>query len=158
SDLVAPELLVRSRAFSATFGWQLLQYRRAGWLLVNIPSSGGKFSQFLYNPQIPAPDGWFQFEALNGNCWAESAGDLYFGGQGTVYQADTGTDDAGDAIAGAAQWAWSQFNLSLVKSFKQVRPYMRCSGVPNPLITMLLDYATPPGTSPPVTTAEGGAE
>lgn len=159
SDLVRPEMLLRSRSYANTFGWQLLHYRRPGWLLVNVPDAGGTFSQFLWNSQLTAPDGWFEFDGLEAYCWGESEGDLYYGGQGTVYQADVGTSDGDQAITSDVQWAWSRFAIPAAKSFKMVRPHMQCTGVPNPSIGMMVDYALSGSIfSPTLTQAEVGGE
>lgn len=158
SELVRPDFLTQSQTYSATFGWQMVHYRKRGWLIVNIPTESGKFIQYAYNSQTKPPDGWFTMSNQNGACWGELDGDLYFGGTGAVYKADTGTADGTEPVVGDLLWAWSSFGTPAQKRFTMARPHMRCDAVPSPLLEIRTDYdITPPGTAPTVTEQGEGA-
>lgn len=159
SELVRPAFLTLARQFGSSFGWQMLHYKKPGWLIVNVPGGSAGAGQYLYNSQIEPPDGWFEFDNHNAYCWGESDGDLYFGGQGVVRQADTGTADGADPIEGVVQWAWSRFEYPGAKRFTMARPHVRSDGSPAPLLSMLIDYSTTgPAFAPALTALEDGGD
>ena len=159
SELVRPDFLAQSLSYGSSFGWQMIHYRRRGWLIVNAPSAAGAYMQFGYNSQIKPPDGWFTMSNQNGSCWGELDGDLYFGGAGTVYKADTGVSDDGDEIIGDVLWAWSSFGTGAQKRFTLARPHMRCDVAPSPQLDMRVDYDdAQPTSSPTITSLATGAD
>lgn len=158
SELVRPDFLTQSLTYASEFGWQMAHYRRRGWLIVNMPDTGDFFSQLAYNSQMKAPDGWFRMTGQNALCWGELDGDLYFGGNGVVYQADNGASDDGDERTGRLRWAWSRMGTPAKKRFTMVRPHMRCDALPDPLIDMRVDYdGSGPSSVPVITVSSDGA-
>lgn len=140
-------------------GWELLHYPKRGWLIANVPKGNGGFEQFLYNSLIPPPDGWCQITGQNANCWGFLNGDLFFGGQGVVYKADTGETDAGESIVGRAQWAWSRFGIPSRKRFTLARPHMRSDVKPEMQLEMRTDYdISPPGSVPTLSPNFSGSD
>lgn len=152
SELVRPDFEASSRNFADTFGWQMFHYKRRGWLIVNVPGTG-IYGQLGYNSQMKAPDGWFTFSNMNGRCWGELDGDMFFGGATATYKADSGTTDNADEVVGDVQWAWSRLGTAAKKRFTLARPHMRCDQTPSPLLDMRVDYDIRPPTSAPNITA-----
>lgn len=78
------------------FGWQIIIYPEAPFLLVNAPliseqADGVVFSyQFVMNTQTKA---WCRFAGMSAEVWAVSGGNLYFALHNKIYQAWTGTVD-----------------------------------------------------------------
>lgn len=108
------------------FGWQALFYPQGRRLIFNVPNSDGSFSQHVMNTSNGA---WCQFVDMASSCWGLYKDNLYFGGpNGTVYRADTGSSDNGNAIAGNGQQAWNTFSEPMRKHVKAVRPIVKSIG------------------------------
>jgi hypothetical protein len=159
SELVRPDFEQAARLYSGTFGWQLVHYKRTGWLLINSPGETGIYGQFGYNSQIKAPDGWFTFSGMNARCWSELDGDLFFGGATSTFKADNGTSDNASEVTGDVQWAWSRMGTAAKKRFTLARPHMRSDQTPSPLMDMRVDYdQSPPSSEPTITSGTAGGD
>lgn len=158
SELLRDDFQTLALANRNSFGWEIAHYPKRGWLITNVPTADGRFDQYLYNSLLPPPSGWCQLKEQNASCWGFLDGDIYFGGIGIVYKADTDGNDAGEDIVGRAQWAWSRFETGLQKRFTLARPHMRCNVKPTPQLEMRTDYDISPPTSVPTLAAsfEGG--
>lgn len=107
-------------AGSSLAGWQALYYPGGTRILYNVPNQDGTFCQHVYNTATQA---WCRFQNMNAWCWSLFGQGLYFGGaNGTVYKADTGNTDAGNAIQAQAQQAWNTLQSPLKKRVIAVRP------------------------------------
>jgi hypothetical protein len=96
---------------SGVHGWQAVTYKKKGMLVVNVPadsSEAGNYVQFVQNTTTKA---WTRFTNLNGICWAEFNGSLYFGKyDGRVMIADTGKLDDGGPIQLDCKQAYNYFD------------------------------------------------
>jgi len=109
SDNIRNEILSVTSAYKSNYGWDILQYPKANMLLFNVPVSATQFDQHVMNTLTGA---WTKFTAWNGRSWSLLNDDLYFGENGTVFKADTGTSDNGNFIIGIGQQAWNRLGLS----------------------------------------------
>ena len=150
SELIRPAFLEASSS-AAAWGWSISTYGSRGWVIVNVPViEPTEYVQFVYNA---ISGGWWRATNMNGICWKELAGRLYFGtSTGTVYEADVGANDDDNAIPTDVMCAFSRYGTSSQKKFKMVRPFFTLNGVPNPTIDMRVDFdLTAPTSSPQLT-------
>ena len=87
-------------------GWEGLVYPRGRFIIINVPvNAGATYEQYVMNSLTGA---WCKFTGQTAYTWARYDSGLYFGGiDGKVYQADYGTDDAGQAIQARMRQAYS---------------------------------------------------
>lgn len=103
--------LLDKNEFSTVHGWQAVLYPRGGMLVLNVPdssSTAGSYIQFVQNTTTKA---WTRFTNLNGICWCEFNGLLYFGKyDGRVMLADSGKLDDGNPIQLDCKQAYNYFD------------------------------------------------
>jgi len=106
--------------FGGNFGWQATLFPSGSRLIFNVPTAeDAKAFQFVMNTLTGA---WCRYTGINANCWESTQDSLFFGGNGTVYQGEYGTDDDGAAIASDMLPAFNYFgDQALTKMFTQVR-------------------------------------
>ena len=86
------------RAHGALPGWQALAYAGGQMLIFNVPPSATTAVQHVFNTNTRRP---CRFTGIDALCWGLLEGAAHFGtADGRVCRFDTGTDDAGAAIAG----------------------------------------------------------
>lgn len=138
------------------FGWQGCLYPRGRYLLFNVPTvSGATSDQYVMNTITGA---WCRFTAQNAFCWATFNGNLYFGGDGAVYKADSGYDDNGGEILGILQPAYNYYgNPTVNKLFTLVRPIFISVGDIRPAMVMCTDFSDLQPTSVPSYSGTGGS-
>lgn len=136
------------------FGWQPFFYPAGDMIGFNIPRNTGDTHQYVSHSTTGA---WCKFTSLNGLCWEVHDNKLYFGGDGAVYQADTGYDDNGAEITATAKTAFSYFgDRGRAKRFAMVRPNFEVDGVITVAMKVNVDFATGlPDTSPSFTPGTG---
>jgi hypothetical protein len=107
--------------YGASFGWEVTQYSGdASMLVMNIPKGAGLQEQYVMNTTTGA---WCQFTGWAANTFAVFNDELYFGGDGFVRKAWTGTSDIGSNIVGEMVAAFDYFgNSNGQKIVKMVRP------------------------------------
>lgn len=144
-----------ARDYSANNGWHMLTYPKGGYLLVNVPTSATTSFQYVMSSETGA---WCKFTGQNANAWSRFNEDLYFALGGTVYKADTGTDDNGAAISGDIKTAFNYFgDRGRQKQFHMIRPIITATGSVNPAIQLNFDYEDVAPTDIPLTTFGGGS-
>jgi hypothetical protein len=149
-----------ARAYRGNFGWQGQIYPLGSYVLFNIPFSSTQYNQLVMNTETGS---WCLFEGMNGSCWGLLSDDIYFGGDGVVYKADTGFQDNGGIISFDYQGAFNNFGQkSRKKHFQMIRSLMQTNGSPTILQTMNVDFSDvePTGTlsptAPPASTWDSG--
>jgi hypothetical protein len=113
--------------YSANYGWQAVQFPKAGMILVNVPAStdGSYSQQFVMNM---VTGGWCRFTGWNASCFEVYNDELYFGMTGKVVKAWTGTSDFGANIVGSVQQAFNYFSpKGGQKQITLVRPITQSS-------------------------------
>jgi hypothetical protein len=136
------------QSYSSNFGWQVSLYPIGNKLFVNVPLiEGSKSIQYVMNTITGS---WCSYSGLNANCWEATQSAIYFGGNGTVYQAEYGYDDNGTSIYGTMKPAFNYFGApGLIKRFTQVKPVILGAGSPAIQIDLTVDFADPDPTSTP---------
>jgi hypothetical protein len=105
-----------------TFGWCAMLYPTGNKLFINVPTAENATAyQFVMNTITGA---WCRYLGWNANVFETVQDSLYFGGNnGTIYQAEYGTDDDGASITGQMIPAFNYFGEKVRrKRFTQVRP------------------------------------
>ena len=151
-----------ARAYRTAHGWQVLTYPRNNMFLINVPESEGvRQVQYVMNALTGA---WCRFTGLNAGCWSLLNEDLYFGGNdGTVYQADTGFQDAGGGITADLKTAFNDLGRpGVTKNVQMMRTLFSSNGTPGFLMEINTDYADSiptdsPTAGPAPTTVWGAA-
>lgn len=138
--------LQEKNIYADVFGWQAVQYPRAGMLIVNVPDSSsiaGGYVQFVQNTTTKA---WTRFTNLNGVCWCVFDGRLYFGKyDGRVMLADEGKLDDGVPIQLDCKQAYNYFDDGYGsgpsnKHFHFAKMLMGCDGTPPLNAQFNVDY------------------
>jgi hypothetical protein len=108
--------------------------------LFNIPQGSSIFHQYVVNLTTGS---WARFTGQNAHCWVVFNGELYFGGSsGTVFKADTGTNDNTAAIEGIGKTAFNYFGQrGTQKQFTMIRPVMESDLSLSVSIGFDLDFA-----------------
>ena len=113
------------RSYASNFGWQAILYPQGSMAIFNIPTTTSRFEQHVLNIKTGA---WTKFTNWNARCFGLYNDNLYFGGNGVVYKADTGLQDGDGAISGDALTAWNRFGTQRVKQMTAVRNLMETNG------------------------------
>lgn len=157
SDKISGAYTSATRDFAGNFGWQAQYYPKGSMLIVNVPITEGTTSrQFVRNTNTGA---WCRFLGIDANCFAIFNDDLYYGGNATVFKADTGNADAGSNIDGEVETAFSYLgNRGINKVFEQARPVLSSNGTVSVVMGVDVDFdsAQPSGT--PTFLANAGGE
>lgn len=141
TDKIRQAVTDATREYGPNIGWEAVYYPRGNAVLFNIPINTSTYYQYVYST---AARSWCLYTSMNARCWAIFNDDLYFGGVGEVYQADSGSNDDGEQIAGYCLTSYSQVATSLVRTLA-LRPVVNGSGQITFAIGTAVDYrqATP---------------
>jgi hypothetical protein len=156
SDKINPTVNESVRNHGSVYGWQAFVYPRGPWILINVPLSANTTAhQYVFNAITGAA---CRFTGWNANCWALLDDQPYFGGDGVVYRADTGTSDDGMNIIGDLKPAFSYFgSKGTQKMFSLARPVFGTTGDFEAAFDFNVDFedqvptATPTFSSPGAT-------
>jgi len=137
------------------FGWQPVFHPAGNMVLFNIPTVSDSL-QFVSNSTTGA---WCRFTGMDATCWEVFNDDLYFGGDGEVFQADTGLDDNGVDIEADAKTAFSYFgDKGRLKKFSMVRPNLTLDGALDVEMVVNVDFEDRHPTTSPTFTPVAGAD
>jgi len=141
TDNISGAFNTAASLYSSTFGWQILQYPAANMLLVNIPVAVGMQEQYVMNTTTGA---WCQFTEWPANCFSLHNEELYFGMNGEIRKAWTGTSDAGANIVADMIGAFDYLgNRDGLKQMKMLRPVIGWDSNPAEfLIGVDVDFVT----------------
>lgn len=138
TDNIAPAFNTAARSYSGNFGWELCAYSKGTRLIVNVPTSELSVAkQYVMNT---ITGGWCEFDSHNANCWIVYNDNLYFGGSGIVYQADTGSADIDLPITAVGQAAYQAFGSANIKRFSMIRPLVTVSATNRPSVGISADF------------------
>lgn len=125
SDKISGAVVAAVQAFADRDGWQPMFYPTGNMVLVNVPVTTGAH-QYVSNSTTGA---WCRFTGMDARCWEIMDDQLFFGGLGTVFLADTGLDDNGASITADIKPAFSFFgDKARLKRFAMVRPNLVVDG------------------------------
>jgi hypothetical protein len=152
---VSKAVQIAVAANQTAFGWQAIFYPRGRALIFNIPNSDGTFDQHVCNTGLQTQP-WCRYKGMNASCWGLFNDRLYFGGpNGTVYQADTGNQDAGAPVQAMAQQAWNKLGTAQRKRLAAVRPVLQAISSVSYNFRVGFDYVDPNIPIPVVSSATG---
>lgn len=123
SDKISPTFTASTSTLFANEGWQPIVYPNENAILVNVPVRvGAEYHQYVMNSTTSA---WCRFKGWEGNCWEVFNGELYAGGETTVFKAWTGINDLGNNINAQCDTAYQYFGDRIqLKHIKLVRPVL----------------------------------
>lgn len=156
SDKINPTVNTSVRNYGDNFGWQTFVYPRGPWILVNVPIvEGGEAHQYVFNAITGAA---CRFKGWDANCWSLLDDKPYFGGDGAVYEADTGTSDNGENIEGDVKPAFSYFgSKGTQKLFSMARPVFSTTGNFEAAFDFNVDFSDQIPTATPTFSAPGAS-
>jgi hypothetical protein len=117
-------------AYSSNFGWQLQDFPKANFILLNVPvATGSSQEQYVMNTVTGA---WTKFRDWDANCWALFNDEIYFGGDSFVAKAwDGWYDNNTEDITGSALQAFNYFGSpGQTKRWTMMRPVINTNGQP----------------------------
>lgn len=129
---------------SANFGWDITPYPKGDALILNVPFGVGTQQQYVMNSITKA---WCSFTGWEANCFEVFQDDLYFGGDGYIAKAWSGTIDVDTNIEADAKQAFNFFGTSNQKHITMARPTMLSDGAPSVLCALNMDFSDDAPTS-----------
>lgn len=145
------------QSFAGNFGWQATYYPIGNKLIINVPSVENSVQyQYVMNTITGAWSTWNkQNTGFSAACWDVFQDNIFFGGNGIVYQGDVSESDSGIAIQSNIKPAFSYFGqLGQSKLFTMVRPIIISDGNIMPSFALCLDFAD---TQPPTPQLSSGS-
>lgn len=124
SDKIRKAITEATGSYASNEGWEAVYYPRGNRVLFNVPLSSTISNQYVVNT---VSGSWAKFTGMNARCWALFEDNIYFGGTGAVYKADSGTADISTAIDGSVLTSYSQVRGGLTH-VKTVRPVLSSAG------------------------------
>ena len=113
-------LLEAASTYPNNAGWQMITFRSANFLIVNVPISQDTLSyQFVMNTITQA---WCRFTNWNASCWAVLGENLFFAGGMKVYKAWQGLSDSGAPIIGTVASSYTPLGSRGQKQVTLARP------------------------------------
>ena len=133
--------------YSGNFGWSLLYFAPENMLILNVPiAENGQQQQYVMNTISKS---WCNFTGWEANCWELFGDSPYFGGNGYVGKAWSGTVDDTSNIAAVCIPSFSDYgNPGNLKRWTMTRPIFRTNGNPAVLQSMNIDFNLSASTSP----------
>lgn len=112
--------------YSSNYGWEVISYPKKALLFFNVPlATNSRYEQYGFNTITGAA---FKFTNMNAITWGLYNDDLYFGGVGKVYKADTGQTDNNNYIVCKAQSAYNNLGLPAEKIVNSYRNTIKVDG------------------------------
>lgn len=131
-------------SYANNFGWQPILYPIGNKIIINVPVSENNVQyQYVMNTITGS---WSSFGKKAtpwlSACYELMGDQIFYGGNGVVVQADTGSDDNGNIIAIEIKPAFSYFGQpGRLKDFKLVRPIFTANGSVTPSYVIDIDFA-----------------
>lgn len=130
--------------YANNFGWQPILYPIGNKVIINVPAAENSSQyQYVMNTITGA---WSTFGKKAtpwlAACFELMGDNLFYGGNGVVVQADTGSDDNGNVISIEIKPAFSYYDQpGALKYFTLVRPIFTANGSITPSYVLDLDFA-----------------
>jgi hypothetical protein len=125
----------------ASTGWQIVYSAKNDAVWINVPVREGQQEQYVMNTITTS---WCQFQGWPANCWEIFNDEPYYGGDGVVVKAWTGTyqDNSANIETNSFQ-AFNYFDSTGVKKyFTRARPNIFTNGAPAIFVGMNVDFDT----------------
>ena len=147
TDRISGAMTSAASLYSGTFGWEVTHYGAGNMLLLNVPVAANLQEQYVMNSTTGA---WCKFTDWPANCFQIHNDELYFGMNGAVRKAWTGTSDAGVNIVGDMVGAFDYLdNANGLKQMLMMRPVIGWDAFPAEfLIGIDVDFIVNDPTGP----------
>lgn len=124
--------------YKSNYGFEAFIYPKGNWLLFNIPVvTNNEYKQYVMNMITGA---FAEFNNINARCFGLYNGNLYFGEDGKVMQADINYDDNGDDIYVKIKTAFSNLTTPLDKTLNSYRNIFKFGSNCNLESSVIFDY------------------
>ena len=138
TDKIQNTVSSATTSYAANFGWQVLLFPGENMVLLNVPVASGAQEQYVMNTISGA---WCRFTGWPANCFELYGNELYFGMNGKVCKAWTGTSDQGNAITAEALQAFSYFgSRGTLKEWTLARPLIAIDNTTSFLFGLNTDF------------------
>lgn len=140
----------------STFGWQAIVYPTKTMFLLNVPTTSGRFQQYVMNVLTGA---WARFTGQEAHCWALMNDSLYFGQDGYVMKADAqGGDYSSDAFVADLRTAFVFYGQKgRKKRWTMIQPFIVTNGGLEVALGLDIDFRLTGLTDPLPSTLTGGS-
>lgn len=140
TDIINNEFTAAANQYGSNFGWQMTLLPLENAMIVNIPvSETVQQKQFVMNTITKA---WCEFDSWDALCFAVYNDELYFGAEGVVHKAWSGTSDLGEDIVAVGKSAFNYFgNNGQLKRVTLFCPTLQVNGDLNFLSGFDVDFA-----------------
>ena len=117
SDKINPVVLGKD----FTKRWCIHWYSKAGWVIINAPSSttGYQYEQHVMNIRTGS---WCRFVGMDALDWAVVGDQLFFCNQSGIFEANKGTKDNGGYVTYYKQMAYNKFDSDMPKQALRIKP------------------------------------
>lgn len=131
TDKIQSAVTQATSIYGTNFGWETQIYPDENLLIINVPITGGaqQFVMFTIN------DSWCRFTGWDASTFTRMGTNLFFGTNGKVVQAWTGTSDSGADINFEALTSFQYHGGMNLKRYTMARPIVSTD---NPAIGILL--------------------
>ena len=128
------------QAYSKNFGWQMILYPIGNKIIVNVPvRENASQYQYVMNTITKA---WSRWTGLNSACWELLGDSIFYGGNGSVVQADYGNSDNGNPIIADVKPAFSYFQTpGKNKQVTLVRPVISADDLFTTVATLNTNFS-----------------
>ncbi len=138
SDKIVNAFNEASRTYGGNTGWEGIFYPARSALLFNIPTiEFTEAKQYVMNTVTKA---WCEFDSWDASCFAVFNEELYYGTDGAVQKAWTGTSDDGLDIVADAKGAFNKYGSDSQKQCALYRPILQVNGSLSYLTGMDVDF------------------
>lgn len=143
------------QSYGSNFGWQGLVYPIGNKVIINVPEVVDSVShQYVMNTITGS---WCRFTGWNASSFCVLGDVLYFGGNGVVAKADSGSADNTTDINGLMKTAFSYLGTDRQKMFTMVRVIVQANGDLSAVSFLNTDFDNQLPTSAPVTSVGTGS-
>lgn len=142
TDKIRQAVQQSANSYGTNFGWCASYYAEGNKVIFNVPVVESlTYQQHVYNSITGA---WCRFTGIPSICWCVFNGALYFGGDSTVYKAETGYSDAGSNIQCDALPAFNSMGaMGRLKRFNSIQHIMGADGTLNVETKMGVNFIQP---------------
>lgn len=128
--------------YGSNSGWEMVVHGRGRQMIVNVPTGTNMATQYAMNIQTGSWSTYGRYASpLNATTWGIYNENLYFSTGATVYRAENGYDDNGDAIVATYKSSYQSLGRrGALERVTMVRPMFTASGRVTPAIRVSVDY------------------
>lgn len=156
SDKISEAVQSAAMLSKNEYGWDAVFYPQGNWLLFNRPvTTNTTYEQHVMNTVTGA---WSRFKNIPSRTWGIFSGDIYFGGDGEIFQADDGANDDGNDITSDVRTAFTYLgSRGQRKQITAIQPVLSSEGDVSVDIGIGTDFSVPSVLSPTRTSSSIGA-